>query len=66
MSLGDVRIYCGSCDYDAPMIIDQMQKDSLNGDKIWGDLVCGRCRSVIATISVNEPGIYQFKKVEEV
>ena len=38
--------------------------DELN-ESAWGDIVCPECSFIIATITVNEPGKYVFKKVVE-
>ncbi len=57
------RIYCELCSKQQPMRIDYMSKDDLNTD-IWGDLLCSVCDYVIATISVDEAGVYGFVKVE--
>lgn len=59
-----VRFYCDACDEHREVIIERLQKDDLNGDMIWGDIVCKECHLVIATISADAPGVYEFKKVE--
>lgn len=61
----DVLIYCESCQLARPMRIDEMRTDELNAPKIWGDLCCSVCHLVICTITVPEPGIYEFQKVRE-
>lgn len=55
------KIYCKHCDKHQPLLIDRMQK--LNGDIIWGDLVCSKCKLVIASIRVDEEGEYEFRKI---
>jgi hypothetical protein len=55
-------IFCETCCCHQPMIIDPMRKDDLN-PHIWGDLVCYWCKTVIASISVKEEGIYDFVKI---
>ena len=55
-----VRFYCSLCEKTQPVIISPLQKDSLNGDRIWGDIVCSVCYGVIATIEADEPGRYNF------
>lgn len=42
-----------------------MNADELNGDKIWGDLLCSEFSFVIATIEVEKPGTYVFARVAE-
>ena len=39
-----------------------MNSDDLNDD-IWGDLLCGTCHFVIATLTVPEAGTYEFTKL---
>ena len=58
-----VKIYCECCDKHQPVRIDRMTKDHLNGENIWGDLCCSQCHLVIATLTVEEEGVYEFKKV---
>ncbi len=49
-----------------PIEIEPLKTDDLNkGKPPWGDIVCDECHFVIATISANEPGIYQFSRLEE-
>lgn len=60
-----VKIYCSSCGKYQPLEIEPMSSDKLNGDSIWGDLLCSVCRLVIATLTVSEAGIYEFRKVEQ-
>lgn len=55
-----VKIYCELCEESQPVLIDRMQKDDLNGDKIWGDLVCSVCKLVITSLETDEPGVYEF------
>ena len=59
-----MRIYCDLCGEYAEFDIDQMRTDELN-EKPWGDIVCRQCRLVIATIVVDEPGLYAIEKVGE-
>jgi hypothetical protein len=40
-----------------------IKKDDLN-DKPWGDVICKRCRFVIATVSADEEGELIFKPKE--
>lgn len=61
----DVKIYCGHCDSHEPLKIDPMTDDELSNGSIWGDLTCGTCYLVIATITVAETGMYEFSKVAE-
>jgi len=57
--MSEVKIYCETCDKHQPLDIDEMSTDDLN-DNIWGDLVCSKCRFVIATLSVPVAGVYDF------
>jgi transcription initiation factor TFIIIB Brf1 subunit/transcription initiation factor TFIIB len=60
------KIYCENCGKRVPLEIDHMRSDDLNGDVIWGDLVCSKCKLVIATLEVDSPGIYEFVKVSDI
>lgn len=60
-----VLIYCENCNAHQPFSVDPMKKDPKNADSIWGDLVCLVCRFVIATLTVEEEGIYEFRKAAE-
>lgn len=62
--MSEVNFYCEHCDEAMPVIIEAMVKDELNGDIIWGDIVCKSCHLVIATVTVGEPGKYEFTKVK--
>ena len=57
-----VLIYCSNCDSHQPLFIDPMKKKD---EGIWGDLVCTVCGLVIATLTVEEEGIYEFTKATE-
>ena len=59
-----VYSYCEFCDQRVEVEIEPLKKDALN-DVPWGDIVCATCHFVIATISADEPGVYQFIKVAE-
>jgi len=45
------KIYCEVCGKSQPVIEEELKKDELN-EHAWGDLVCGVCHLVIATISL--------------
>ena len=55
--------YCEACAMSVDVTIEEMQSDDLNGDQIWGDVVCDECKLVIATIRVSEPGVYDLVKI---
>lgn len=57
------KIYCEVCQETQPLLVERMSKDDLNGDKIWGDLLCSVCHFVIATLEVDEPGSYAFTRL---
>ena len=61
--MATVRIYCECCGENVPLEIEPMSTDELNGDKIWGDIVCPECHFVIATLTADESGIYAIEKV---
>ena len=60
-----VKIYCEVCQRNVELKIDMMESDTLNGDKIWGDLVCAECCLIIASLEVDAPGIYEFVKMKD-
>lgn len=53
------------CGEQRKVIIEPLEPDDLNLIA-WGDIICTECRLVIATISSDESGVYQFVKVTEV
>jgi len=55
-----VNFYCESCECFHAVEIEEMKQDDLNGDDIWGDIVCSVCHLVIATVIVDKPGKYEF------
>lgn len=59
-----MKIYCEVCDSAQPPRIDAMTTCELTGDSVWGDICCSVCTFVIATITVDEPGVYDFVKVK--
>ena len=61
-----VKFYCVACDKHQDVIIEPMETDNLNGDIIWGDVICSVCRLVIATITADKVGIYEFVKVGDI
>ena len=63
--MAKVWFYCESCGRHMLINIEPMAKDDLNGNVVWGDIVCAVCHFVIATVSVEEEGIYDLVKVEE-
>ena len=60
-----VGFYCVACDDFRDVQIEELKRDALNKGKLpWGDIVCVECHLVIATINANEPGKYEFERVE--
>jgi len=59
-----MQIYCEICG-NQPARIDPMTSNELNGDKVWGDICCSKCALVICTLTVDDPGIYEFVKVSD-
>lgn len=59
------KFFCELCETAQPVIIEPCKKDSLNGEKIWGDIVCKECHLVIATIECDEAGEYEFVRKEK-
>lgn len=62
MSSDAVQIFCQSCNTMQPLEleVEEMGADEWNGDHIWGDLLCGTCHLVIATLNVPEAGEWEF------
>jgi len=60
-----IKFYCDSCGCSQPVIVEEMKSDDLNGDKVWGDIVCSVCHLVIATVTVDKPSKYEFVLIEE-
>lgn len=59
-------IYCEECGQHQPLCIALMIRDEANDNNAWGDLLCGVCGLVIATLQVPEEGRYEFVKVRDV
>lgn len=53
------KIYCDNCKKTQTLHIEKMTKD-LTGEVTCGDLLCGACQFVIATLFVDRPGKYEF------
>ena len=58
---GIIRIYCDSCQKNVEFFIEPLSTDNCN-EGIWGDIVCKECHLVIATLTADEPGIYDIVK----
>jgi hypothetical protein len=65
-----VSIYCSTCGKFQVLEIVNMGPWGVNPEgsinRNWGDLLCSECHLVIATLSVDIPGVYQFIKVGEI
>lgn len=46
-------------------IADMRQDERFSEQGVWGDLICTECFSVITSLSVAEPGVYDFVKVSD-
>lgn len=57
-----IKFFCHSCQTFRHVEIEPVAADELN-QEAWGDIVCGACHFVIATIS-GDPGVYQIVRVE--
>ena len=61
-----MKIYCEVCGKSQDIRIDPMCNDQNFPEQgIWGDLMCSVCNLVIATVSVENEGIYEFKKISD-
>ncbi len=58
-----VNFYFDQCGETKPVKIT-IKKDPLN-DRPWGDILCVGCCSILATVTTDEPGIYEFVKTGE-
>jgi len=57
-------IYCEACKKMQPLgIADMRQDERFEEQGVWGDLICTVCYSVITSLAVEEPGVYEFVKV---
>jgi chromosome segregation ATPase len=59
------HIYCDACGETRPLIAEPLTKDELNAEP-WGDLVCGHCHFVIATVSVRDAAAKLAPETEKV
>ena len=55
-----VKFYCEVCGEAVPVIIEDVTKDKRNKTP-WGDILCDKCHFVIATISSETEGVYEFR-----
>lgn len=61
-----IKIWCEGCGGNVPFELEKLSSDDLNGDAIWGDVVCPNCKLVIATITADEPGLYNLVKIADI
>jgi len=54
-----ILFYCESCGSAQQVYIEPAVFDELNGMP-WGDIICKRCRSIIATYSADKEGVLMF------
>ena len=59
-----VKFYCEMCDEHTPAHIEPAAIDDLN-PMPWGDVVCERCKLVIATYSADKPGQLVFEEADQ-
>src|SRR5687767_10007407 len=58
--------YCRTCKTLQPFVTEEMRSDTrYEQPGVWGDVRCLVCSNVIATLQVDQPGLYAFKKVAE-
>ena len=58
--------YCHTCKTFQPFVTEEMRSDTrYEQPGVWGDVRCLVCSTVIATLQVDQPGIYAFRKVTE-
>ena len=51
----ELKFYCRGCGERQSVTIEPLKFDDLNDDA-WGDIVCNKCRLVIATMSSSREG----------
>ena len=54
-----IRFYCEQCEKFQPVIIGK-----LDTDKLWADILCKKCKLVLATIESDKPGICKVEYSE--
>lgn len=59
-----VKFFCEPCRKAQSVIIEKVTKDKRNKTP-WGDILCKECRFVIATISSEQEGGYEFRIKED-
>ena len=57
-----IKVYCRDCREFTPLAVEDMLKQP-DQNIIAGSLICPRCYSILATLQVEEEGIYSFQKV---
>ena len=58
--------YCHTCKTFQPFVTEEMRSDTrYEQPGVWGDVRCLVCSTVIATLQVDQPGLYAFRKVTE-
>jgi len=45
------EVYCKACGSNQPMIEDEPESDD-NSPYPWGDITCGTCHSLVATVQI--------------
>ena len=61
----ETLIYCQVCDPDQPLLIDLMNNHAGANDEVHGDLLCGVCKFITATVAVPARGKYRPIKVAD-
>lgn len=62
----ETLVYCPECQQHQPLLISPMARDAVNNNEVWGDMRCGVCHYVIATLTVSAEGQYEFVKVRDI
>lgn len=50
-----IKFFCEICNENKPVIFCDITQNDLNQEP-WGDILCGDCRQVIATITSEKEG----------
>jgi len=58
--------YCHTCKTFQPFVTEEMRSDTrYEQPGVWGDLICTECFSVVTSLCVDKPGVYEFVKVRD-
>ena len=59
-----IRVFCEGCQDFRTVVTTALKTDHYNA-KPWTDLMCKKCKLVIATIEADEPGICNIELIPD-